>query len=94
VLLRRCTVGAIEVPFAVPANTLEPGVNSLVGLTSTSYFAAPCTVSHWSSGSKTSGAGSRSSTRPVEAVGQSHENVPIRERRPLKLPWSSGVTAQ
>jgi len=26
----------MEVPFAMPANTREPGVNSLVGFTSTS----------------------------------------------------------
>src|SRR5918997_578231 len=55
VLSRRSDVGECEVAMIVPLqHTFEPGEKSAVGLTSSSYLAAPDTGFHENNGSKTS----------------------------------------
>jgi hypothetical protein len=64
-------VGECDEPIIVPVqHTFEPGEKSAVGLTSSSYFAAPATVAHENSGSKTSVSVIRSVTVGEVAVGQ------------------------
>ena len=70
-LSRSIDVGAWEAPIIVPVQqTFEPGEKSAVGLTSSSYFAAPGTGVHEKNGSKTSVSVIRSDTDGVVEVGQ------------------------
>ena len=74
--------------------TFEPGEKSAVGLTSSSYFAAPATGVHEKNGSKTSGSVIRSLTAGVVAVGQVQVNDCTGDGWPRWSCASIGVTPQ